>query len=148
MIADNLEAEFPYGITQRRWQAVFGKINRCELHRYSIAIGFPKIMMLTVLFILVALWCWFGRGPYFLRWPAVLLTILLTSGHPLGGILGGMFDGLAEPLLVLFFLILGFSMMLRGLFGQSHRRHRGFGHLPHGHHHHRNYRRRGWYDRW
>lgn len=105
-------------------------------------------MILTVLFLLVALWCWFGRGPYFLRWPAVVLIILFTSGHPLGGMLGGMLDGFAEPLLTLFFMILGFSFIVRGVFGRSHRRHRDFGPPPHWHNHHRDYGRRGRYDHW
>lgn len=109
-------------------------------------------MMLTVLFLFIALWCWFGRGPYLLRWPALLGVVAMTSGHPLAAMLGKDLEPLAAPLLTLFFMILGLSIMLRGVFGPSRRRHHYHDGPPgywRGHHHRygRYYGRRNW-DEW
>ena len=76
-------------------------------------------MLSTFLCIAVACWCWFGNGPYFLRWPAVLMVVVLTSGHPLAAMLGPEMEQLAAPLLTLLFMIFGLSIILRGIFGRS-----------------------------
>jgi hypothetical protein len=126
-------------------------MERCEKHLLP-PIQFPKVMMITVFFFLIALWSWFGRGPYFLRWPAVLAVIVFTSGHPLAALLGKDLEPLAGPLLTLFFMILGLTIMLRALFGTSRRRRHyddeppGYGHGLH-HRYSRRYGRRYW-DEW
>lgn len=91
-----------------------------------------------LLLIGVACWCWFGRGPLFLRWPFVVLIVLVTSGHWLGGIVGVYASALAGPVLLFLVVIAGFMLMLRG-FGWRPRRH-----YP------RDFRyRRGWHaNRW
>jgi hypothetical protein len=110
-------------------------------------------MMITILFLLVALWCWFGRGPYLLRWPALLGVVALTSGHPLAALLGEDLEPLAQPLLALFFAILGLTIIFRAVFGPSRGRyHYDDGPLGYWHHHHRRYGNRygrRWHnDRW
>jgi hypothetical protein len=100
--------------------------------------------MLSILLLLgVSCWCWFGNGPYFLRWPAVIMVVLLTSGHPLAAVFGPELEQLAAPLLALFFAVLGLAIILRGLFGFSGRRyHHGY------HDYHGRYGRRWRGDRW
>lgn len=101
--------------------------------------------MLTLLFLALACWCWLGQGPYFLRWPAVVIVVILTSGHPLAGMAGEDFEQLVWPLLTLFFALLGLWIIIRGVFGPPRPRH---------YHHHPRYGRYGrygrrWrYDRW
>lgn len=68
-------------------------------------------MMLTVLLLFIVLWCWFGRGPYLHRWPALPGVVAMTSGHPLAAMLGKDLEPLAEPLLALFFAILGLTII-------------------------------------
>lgn len=99
-------------------------------------------MMALLILVSVAIWSWLGRGPIFFRWPALVGLTLLTSGHPLGIALARVLDGMAEPLLALFFVFLGISIILKPIFGGSRRRY-----TP------RRYddpRRegRGWYDQW
>jgi hypothetical protein len=70
-------------------------------------------MLALLLIIALACWCWFGSGPVFLRWPAVIVLVLLTSGHTAGAAFGNYVDGLAGPILVLAIMAIGLSMMLR-----------------------------------
>jgi hypothetical protein len=101
-------------------------------------------MMLTVLFLLVAVWCWFGRGFYFLRWPSLIGVVVFTSGHPLAAQLGEDLEPLAGPLMTLLFTVIGLTIMVRALFGSSRRRPyyhdapRGYWRDPH------RYERRHW----
>lgn len=81
--------------------------------------GSPMLGLL--LLIGMALWCWFSSGPLFLRWPLVVLIVLMTSGHWLGGIIGAYAGALAGPLLLFLIMIAGFMVMLRG-FGWRPRR--------------------------
>lgn len=93
------------------------------------------------LLILIALacWCWFGHGPRFPRWPLVVLIILITSGHWLGGIAAVYLGMFAGPLLTLFFVWLGLWLMVRGLGWRPRRRY----------HHDYHHERRGWHGaRW
>jgi len=105
--------------------------------------------MLLLICIFLAIWCWLGRGPYFLRWPALLGIVALTSGHPLAAMLGEDLEPLAEPLLTLFFVILGLLLIFRGVFGGSRRRYNQYGSPEPWHRrHHRFGERRDRYDRW
>ena len=100
-------------------------------------------MLAIILFLALACWCWFGQGPYFLRWPAVVIVVALTSGHPLAQVLGKDFEQLIWPLLALFLALLGLWIIIRGVFCPPGRRYH--------HHHHDHYGRYGrrWrYDRW
>ena len=81
--------------------------------------GSPMLGLL--LLIGVAFWCWFSSGPLFLRWPLVVLIVLMTSGHWLGGIIGAYAGALAGPVLLFLIMIAGFMVMLRG-FGWRPRR--------------------------
>jgi hypothetical protein len=70
--------------------------------------------MLTLLLIIaLAAWCWFGSGPLFLRWPSVVVLVLLTSGHTEGAAIGGCLDKIAAPILVSVIMAIGLAMMLR-----------------------------------
>jgi hypothetical protein len=71
-------------------------------------------------------WCWLGRGPWCLRWIALIALVLLSSGHPLGAQLGLLFDRYAVVLVPLFLVFLGLRIMLGGLFRRHH------AHLPRG----------------
>lgn len=108
--------------------------------------------MITILFLFVAFWCWFGRGPYLLRWPALLGVVVLTSGHPLAAMLGEDLAPLAGPLLTLLFAILGLTIIFRALSGSSSRGYRyhddstGYWHGHHNRHGHRYGRRSHWND--
>ena len=88
----------------------------------------------------LACWCWFSSGPLFLRWPLVVLIVLMTSGHWLGGVVGAYVGALAGPILLLLIVFAGLMIMLRGLGLRGRSRNN------------RDYRyngRRGWYgDRW
>lgn len=75
-------------------------------------------MLLLILLISLACWCWFGAGPFFLRWPLVVLLVLLTSGHQMGAVVGSYLEVLAEPLLVFGIVLLGLWIMVRGIFGR------------------------------
>lgn len=78
-----------------------------------IEISSPALGLL--LLIGMALWCWFSSGPLFLRWPLVVLIVLMTSGHWLGGIVGAYAGALAGPVLLFLIVIAGFMVVLRGL---------------------------------
>ena len=74
--------------------------------------------MLSILLLLaLSCWCWFGHGPYFLRWPALLVAVLLTSGHPVGGPLGLFLEAIAPAILTLVIALAGLLIILRGAFG-------------------------------
>jgi len=95
--------------------------------------GSPMLGLL--LLIGMACWCWLGRGPLFLRWPLVVLIVLMTSGHALGGVVAELVGALAGPILLFAIVIAGFLVMLRGV-GWRPRRHDDY------------YRYgRGWHDR-
>jgi hypothetical protein len=91
-------------------------------------------MLGLLLCIALACCCWFGCGPRFLRWPLIVLIVLMTSGHQLGALMAAWIDALSEPILTLLIMLLGFVIMVRG-FGWRSRR--------------RDYREGGWFrDRW
>lgn len=71
-------------------------------------------MLAILLFIALACWCWRGTGPYFLRWPLVVIVVALTSGHPVIAFFGEGFEALAGPLLTLLIMMLGLWIMLGG----------------------------------
>lgn len=73
-------------------------------------------MITFLLLIALACWCWFGYGPRFLRWPAVALLILLSSGHPLGGELSRALEPITLSLLPLAIIFVGIWIMIRGVF--------------------------------
>jgi hypothetical protein len=83
----------------------------------------------------LAFWSWLGNGPRFLRWPLVLVFLLMIYGREYGGLVSDHMDALAAPVLTLVIMIVGFLITLRG-FGWRPRQ--------------RRYRYRGrWYDdRW
>lgn len=68
-----------------------------------------------LLVIAFSVWCWLGRGPYFLRWPLLLLTVLMTSGHAVGGVINEFASAIASPVLTILLILFGISVMLRGL---------------------------------
>jgi len=82
----------------------------------SASSGSPALGLL--LLIGAAFWCWFRSGPLFLRWPLVVLIILMTSGHWLGGIVGAYVGTLAGPILVILIMFAGLMIMVRGLGGR------------------------------
>jgi len=86
-------------------------------------------MIALLLFIGLAWWCWLSSGPRFLRWPLVVLIVLITSGHQLGGIVSAYAGALTGPALLLLVMFAGIMIILRGFGG--HRRHQS----------HRNWRR-------
>ena len=73
----------------------------------------------------MAFWCWFSSGPYFLRWPLVVLIVLITSGHSLGGVVANVIAPLAGPILTLLIMFAGLMIMIRGFGGRSRRRYYG-----------------------
>lgn len=81
-------------------------------------------MISFILVLVIAFWSWFGYGPRLLRWPSVVVLILLTSGHPLGQNLAGVLDSTTVVLLPLAVALLGIWIMVRGLFPRGARRHR------------------------
>lgn len=81
--------------------------------------------------------CWLGWGPRFLRWPLVVVFVLMTSGHWAGSIVGAYVEVLAEPVLTLLIVMAGLLIMLRGLGFKPRRPYRP------------DYREGGWRDdRW
>jgi len=72
-----------------------------------------------------------------LRWPLVVLIVLVTSGHQLGAEVATGANTLAATLLPFLLVIVGILVMLRGGFRRSHRR-------PYDTHRERRYR----HDRW
>ncbi|MEM6915003.1 MAG: hypothetical protein AAF491_00450 [Verrucomicrobiota bacterium] len=62
----------------------------------------------------LAVWCWLYEGPRFLRWPVIVLLVLMTSGHQLGESVAASADALAAILLPFLLLIVGLLVMLRG----------------------------------
>ena len=76
--------------------------------------GTPVVGMTPLLLtVALSLWCWLGGGPALLRWPLVIFLILLTSGHPFGGLVSSGLEELAGPILLLLIVAVGFSMILR-----------------------------------
>jgi len=57
-----------------------------------------------------------------LRWPLVVLIVLVTSGHQLGSEVASGANTLAASLLPFIFVIVGVLVMLRGGFGRRGRR--------------------------
>lgn len=105
--------------------------------------------MLITLFIALACWCWLGRGPYFLRWPSVILILVITSGHPLANVFGPGLEEIAAPLLPILIAIFGLFLIFRGIFGSSRRRHHDYGPQDQWQRRNRHYgERRDRYDRW
>lgn len=99
------------------------------------ASGSPLALLLVVVF---TCWCWLGGGPWSLRWIALIVLVLMSSGHPIGHLIGSHLAVVARPLLALVFVFLGFAIILRG-----------FGWLPRRRWRHPRYGRRWWYDdRW
>jgi hypothetical protein len=87
-------------------------------------------------------WCWFGYGPRFLRWPVLVLLVLVTSRHALGESLAHSLDALAGSVLPILIVAIGIWVMTRGFLTESHRSQR-----------YRRWRdgstgRRWWDDRW
>lgn len=70
-------------------------------------------MLALLLIVGLAGWCWLGSGPLFLRWPSIVVMVLLTSGHNAGTAINGYLDKIAGPVLVLVIMAIGLSMMLR-----------------------------------
>jgi len=98
--------------------------------------GTPMLGLL--LLIGMAFWCWFSSGPLFLRWPLVVLIVLVTSGHWLGGIVTAYAAVFAGPILTLLIIFAGLMIMIRGI-----------GCRPRNRYYRDNRYRRGWYgDRW
>lgn len=54
-----------------------------------------------------------------LRWPMVVLVVLLTSGHWAGNVVGAYLDVLAQPLLTLLLMLLGLWIIIRGVVGHQ-----------------------------
>jgi len=92
-------------------------------------------MLGLLLLIGLAYWCWLSRGPRFLRWPLVILIVMITSGHQLGGIVSAYAGALAGPILLLLIVSAGLMIMIRGL-----------GWRPRGRSYRDNRYGRGWYD--
>jgi len=82
--------------------------------------GSPMLGLL--LLIGMALWCWFSFGPLFLRWPLVVLIVLMTSGHRLGGVIGAYAGALAGPVLLFMIVIAGIMIIIRGFVWRPRRR--------------------------
>lgn len=97
----------------------------------SAAHGNPMLALL--LFIGLAWWCWLSSGPRFLRWPLVVLIVLITSGHQLGGIVSAYAGAFVGPVLLLLIVFAGIMIILRGGGGRARQ-------------YQRNWRRP--YDRW
>lgn len=95
-------------------------------------------MLPILIFGFIAIWCWFGTGPLFLRWPAVVVVVALTSGHPLASVFGEGSEELIWPLLNLLIALFGLWIVVRGVFGGPRRR---------CHYHHDRYHRYGRYGR-
>lgn len=94
-------------------------------------------MLGIVLIIALACWSWFGNGPRFLRWPSIVVLLLMTSGHPIGGIVGAYVGAFAAPVLTLLIMLCGIMIILRGSGWRPRRRD------------YRDYREGGrFYDRW
>lgn len=70
----------------------------------------------------LAIWCWIFEGPRMLRWPLVVLIVLITSGHQLGSEVASGANTLAATLLPFLLVIVGILVMLRGGFRRHHRR--------------------------
>lgn len=91
-------------------------------------------MLGIVLIIALACWSLFGNGPRFLRWPSIIVLLLMTSGHPIGGIVGAYVGAFAAPVLTLLIMLCGIMIILRGSGWRPRRR---------------DYREGGrFYDRW
>jgi len=95
-----------------------------------------------LLLLALAGWCWFGYGPRFLRWPALVLLALVTSRHALGESLAHSLDALAGAALPIVIVAIGIWVMMRGFFSGSYgsHRHRGWRNESTG--------RRWWDERW
>ena len=79
--------------------------------------------MLSLLLVFgLACWCWFGRGPRFLRWPLVVIFLLIQSGNPIGNVVSAWIGALSGPLLQLLIVVIGIMIMFRGLGWRSRRR--------------------------
>lgn len=76
--------------------------------------------MISVLLLVLAFWCWFHQGPRFLRWPVLLVIVLISSGHPLGAEIHQWMLPFLGPLLLFGIMVAGFAVMLRGFFGSRH----------------------------
>ncbi|HPA16167.1 MAG TPA: hypothetical protein PLU30_00370 [Verrucomicrobiae bacterium] len=73
--------------------------------------------MILLLLILLGCWCWFGAGPLCLRWPVIVLLVLLTSDHWASPAVAAQLDALAGPLLTLGIMFFGLWIIVRGAFG-------------------------------
>ena len=62
----------------------------------------------------LSLWCWLGRGPYFLRWPLVVILVMITSGHSLGRIVSYEMESLMGLILPLLIMLGAGAMIFRG----------------------------------
>jgi hypothetical protein len=92
-------------------------------------------MLGLILLIALACWCWIGFGPRFLRWPCIVVILLMTSGHQLGGMVAAYVEAFSEPALTLLIMFIGLMIILRGFGWRSRRRDY--------------YRDEGWFrDRW
>jgi hypothetical protein len=83
------------------------------MHQQLAADASGNDFIALLLIIALAAWCWLGSGPLFLRWPSVVVLVLLTSGHTAGTAISGYLDKIAGPVLVLVIMAIGLSMMLR-----------------------------------
>lgn len=78
--------------------------------------GFVALLLLLG----VAGWCWLGRGPLCLRWPALAaLLVVLPGTRSFMSSLAGAFAG---PMLLLLILIFAMNMMVRGRVGSRRSR--------------------------
>lgn len=72
-------------------------------------------MLSLVLIALLVCWCWFGMGPPFMRWPAVVLLLLLLSNNSIGRFVAEHAEALAGPLLTLLIMLGGLMLIFRGV---------------------------------
>ena len=77
-----------------------------------------------------AFWCWIGSGPLCLRWPLIVLIVLMTSGHSLGALISCYLGALSGPILVLLITLAGIRIMIFG-FGRRPRRDHYYDHDRH-----------------
>jgi hypothetical protein len=79
----------------------------------------PDHLVLPVIVVALAYWCWFKRGPFWLRWPSVVILILVTSGNSLGAVLGQMLSPFAGPALILLIIGIALFTMIGGFSRRS-----------------------------
>ncbi len=69
--------------------------------------------MTFALFLALAGWCWLAGGPAFLRWPALLLVVVVSSGHPVAAVIAEQGDPWAARLLPILLFLAALRLLLR-----------------------------------